>query len=145
MKILIFLHGTLTMHKTGVGKTREDKVKQSKDREASVLDYSSYVPVGNAVEKIKSWKNQRAEILYFSSHERKEDIEKDKIVLKNYHFPEAQVYWRENGASYAEVVEKLLPDILIEDDCESIGGEVEMTYPHIRKDLKSKIKSVSGR
>ena len=33
-------------------------------------------------------------------------------------------------------------DIMIEDDCESIGGEIEMTYPHIRADLKSKIKSV---
>lgn len=28
------------------------------------------------------------------------------------------------------------------DDCESIGGEPEMTYPHIRADLKPKIKSI---
>jgi len=35
-----------------------------------------------------------------------------------------------------------MPDILIEDDCESIGGESEMTYPHIREDLKQKIKSI---
>jgi hypothetical protein len=31
---------------------------------------------------------------------------------------------------------------LIEDDCESIGGEKEMVYPYIKKELKSKIKSV---
>jgi len=35
-----------------------------------------------------------------------------------------------------------MPDILIEDDCESIGGESEMIYPHIREDLKQKIKSI---
>ena len=34
-----------------------------------------------------------------------------------------------------------MPDILIEDDCESIGAD-EITYPHIREDLKTKIKSV---
>ena len=31
---------------------------------------------------------------------------------------------------------------LIEDDCESIGGEIEMTYPYIKPELKNKIKSV---
>ena len=40
------------------------------------------------------------------------------------------------------MAERETPDILIEDDCESIGGEKEMTYPHIREDLKSKIKSL---
>jgi len=40
------------------------------------------------------------------------------------------------------VAERVMPDILIEDDCESIGGESEMTYPHIREDLKQKIKSI---
>ena len=35
-----------------------------------------------------------------------------------------------------------MPDVLVEDDCESIGGEVEMTYPHIRPELKPRIKSV---
>ena len=29
-----------------------------------------------------------------------------------------------------------MPDVLIEDDCESIGGEKEMTYTNIREDLK---------
>jgi hypothetical protein len=40
------------------------------------------------------------------------------------------------------VAERTLPDILIEDDCECIGGESEMTYPHIRQELKSMIKSI---
>lgn len=32
--------------------------------------------------------------------------------------------------------------VLIEDDCESIGGGPEMTYPHIRPEIKSQIKSI---
>jgi hypothetical protein len=50
MKILIFLHGTLIMHKSAEGKTREERVKQVMDGDPSVHDYASYIPVGNAVE-----------------------------------------------------------------------------------------------
>jgi len=39
------------------------------------------------------------------------------------------------------VAEKVLPDIIVEDNCESIGGETELTYPGIRPELKSKVKS----
>jgi hypothetical protein len=35
-----------------------------------------------------------------------------------------------------------MPNVIVEDDCESIGGEAEMTYPGMRPELKSKIKSV---
>jgi hypothetical protein len=35
-----------------------------------------------------------------------------------------------------------LPDILIEDDCESISGEEEMTYPSLQNELRAKIKSI---
>ncbi|MEK7513574.1 MAG: hypothetical protein AAB580_01660, partial [Patescibacteria group bacterium] len=63
-------------------------------------------------------------------------------VLAKYDFPQGEIYWRENGEAYKDVAERVMPDILIEDDCESIGGEVEMTYPHIREDLKPKIKSI---
>ena len=36
----------------------------------------------------------------------------------------------------------MIPSILIEDDCESIGGENEMTYPYIRPETKGKIHSI---
>lgn len=35
-----------------------------------------------------------------------------------------------------------MPDVLIEDDCESIGGEPQMTYPHVKKNKKKLIKSI---
>ena len=35
-----------------------------------------------------------------------------------------------------------MPDVIVEDDCESIGGEEEMTCPGIRPELKSTVKSI---
>ena len=142
MKILIFLHGTLIMHKSAEGKTREERVKQVMDGDSSVHDYASYIPVGNAVEKLKSWQSQGAEILYLSSHENAEDVEKDKIVMEKYNFPKGQVFFRQAGESYKDIAEKIIPDILIEDDCESIGGEKEMTITFVKPEIKQRIKSI---
>jgi hypothetical protein len=142
MKILIFLHGTLIMHKSAKNKTREERVKQVMDGDLSVHDYASYIPVGNAVEKLKSWQSQGAEILYLSSHETAEDVEKDKSVLEKYGFPKGQIFYRQNGESYKGIAEKIIPDVLIEDDCESIGGEKEMTITFVKPEIKQKIKSI---
>jgi len=130
------------MHKNAEGKTREERVKQVMDAEPSVHDYASYIPVGNAVEKLKSWQSQGAEILYLSSHETAEDVEKDKIVLEKYNFPKGQVFHRQNGESYKDIAEKIIPDVLVEDDCESIGGEKEMTITFVKPEIKQKIKSI---
>lgn len=142
MKILIFLHGTLIMHKNAEGRTREERVRQVVDRDPSVHDYASYIPVGDAVEKLKSWKSQGAEILYISSHKTDTDVEKDKIVLEKYNFPKGPVFYRQNGASYNDIVEAITPDVLIEDDCESLGGAEEMTITFVKPEIKQKIKSV---
>ena len=130
------------MHKSAEGKIREERVKQVMDAEQSVHDYASYIPVGNVIEKLKSWKSQGAEILYLSSHESAEDIEKDKLVLEKYNFPKGQVFYRQNGESYKDIAEKIIPDVLIEDDCESIGGEKEMTITFVKPEIKQKIKSI---
>ena len=66
--------------------------------------------------------------MYLSSHETAEDVEKDKFVLEKYDFPKGQVFYRQNGESYKDIAEKIIPYVLIEDDCESIGGEKEMKY-----------------
>jgi len=54
----------------------------------------------------------------------------------------SSIAFRQKGEEYKDLAEKLMLDILVEDDCESIGGEQEMTYPHIRPDFKEKIKPV---
>ena len=142
MKILIFLHGTLIMHKSAKGKTREERVGQAINADSSVHEYASYIPVGNAVEKLKSWQQQGSEILYLSSHETAEDVEKDKSVLEKYCFPKGQIFYRQNGESYKDIAEKNIPDVLIEDDCESIGGKKEMTITFVKPEIKLKIKSI---
>jgi hypothetical protein len=142
MKIMVFLHGTTIMHIGAVGRTREERAKQVLNRDKSLYDFASYVPVDNAVKKLRAWRQRGAEIVYLSSHKRVEDVEIDKAVLRNHAFPDGQVFFRHNGEQYNDVAERVLPDILIEDDALSIGGEIEMTYPHIKPELKAKIKSI---
>ena len=142
MKIMVFLHGTAIMHKNARGRTREERIRQVLDGDESLHDFESYVPVGNVVQRLQAWKGQGAEIVYLSSHKNAAEVEKDKLVLRTYGFPDGCVYFRQGGKPYNEIAESVLPDILIEDDCESIGGKKEMTYPHIKSELKARIKSI---
>ena len=130
------------MHKNAVNRTREERVRQVLDGDESLYDFAAYVPVDNVVQKLWTWKKQGAEIAYLSSHKKAEDVERDKIVLQEHGFPDGQVFFRQDGERYSEVAERASPDILIEDDCESIGGEKNMTYPHIHPKSKVKIKSI---
>lgn len=142
MKILIFIEGTILMHKNGKGIPREEIVKQVEEKETSVKDYSSYIFIGNAGEKIKKWEDDGATIVYITSRKELKEIKMIRNVLKRYNFPDCDLVFRRKWESYADVAERVMPDILIEDDCESIGGKAEMTYTNIKDELKIKIKSV---
>jgi len=144
VKILVFLHGTSIMHRNAKGLAREEAIRQVTEGDESLHDYASYIPVGNAAKKLRGWKGQRTRICYLSSHKNAGDVEKDKFVLKKYAFPDDQIFYRRNIEEYKDVVERIrpLPDVIVEDDCESIGGKVEMVYPNLRQELKSKIKSI---
>jgi hypothetical protein len=142
MKIMVFLHGTTIMHGNAVGRPREERVKQVIDGDESLYDFAAYVPVENAAAKLKVWEKQGAEMLYLSSHKIIDNIVVDEAVLRRHCFPDGQVLYRQNGEQYKDVAERVLPDILIEDDCESIGGEKEMAYPNINPEVKAKIKSI---
>jgi len=143
MRILIFTEGTILMHKVAFGCTRTEIVKQVKNKIKGIKDYASYIPIGNAVSKIATWQSQEAEICYLTSRRTQKEIEAIKSVLKSYDFSKGRLYHRKKDEQYKDVAERIMPDILIEDDCESIGGEKEMTYPHIKVRLKQKIKSIS--
>ena len=142
MTLLIFLHGTIIMHPGGIGKIREERVVQSLNQEESVWDFDSYVSIGNAVAKLTSWEQQGLEIIYLSSHESEIDVEKDKMVLEKFSFPVGQILYRRNEEKYKDTVERIVPDVLIEDDCESIGGADEMTITHVDPEIKKKIRSI---
>lgn len=60
IKMLVFTEGTIIMH---IEKEQE-----------SVHDYASYVPIGNAIKKLNSWKNQGARILYLTSRKMPDEV-----------------------------------------------------------------------
>ena len=130
------------MHKGAVGHDRSTVIKQVMEHNQSVNNYAEYVPIGNSVEKIRRWQKQGAKIYYVTS--RKTDVQLNDIrfTLKKYQFPKGPLEYRKTDEEYKDVVERLMPDIFIEDDCESIGGKKEMTYPQINRDSKEKITSV---
>ena len=130
------------MHKNAVGHTHEEIVKQVEEKGNSVHDYKSYVPVGDAVKKLQNWKNDGAEILYLSSRRNPKEIEQIQNVLKKYNFPDGQLLFRRKNEEYKDVAERVIPDVLVEDDSKSIGGIDEMTITHVKPDIKKKIKSV---
>lgn len=124
--------------------TREEVIRQVREGDESVHDYASYIPVGKAAEKLQEWKKQGAELCYLSSHRNARDVEKDRFVLKRCAFPDGRIFYRRNREEYKDVVERIrpLPDVIVEDDCESIGGEVEMVYPNLRPESKKRINSI---
>ncbi len=142
MKILIFLHGTTLMHRNAVGRSRAQRVKQVMDGDKSLPDFASYVPVDNAVQKLLAWTQRGAEIAYLSSQQGAAEVEQDERVLRNYGFPAGQVFFRSGHEAYADVLQRVVPDLLIEDDCESIGGERAMITPHLPPELKATVKSI---
>ena len=135
----------MAMKLPSMKKRQVERVKQVKEKDLSVLRYEEYMPIGNVVNKLNNWVNQGAEIVYLSSHENNGGVEKDKIVLNKYNFPKGEIYFRKGRQTYKDIAEKIMPDILIEDDCESIGGKKEMTYTHINPKAKERIKLISVR
>jgi hypothetical protein len=142
MKILVFLHGTTTMHKNAVGRSHDEILHQVASEEPSIRDFSSYVPVGNAVRKLKTWQEQGAQIEYLSSRRMAGELEMDESVLAKYSFPEGPIHFRQPGETYKDVAERIVPDILIEDDCECIGGAEQMTITFVKPEIKQRIKSI---
>ncbi len=126
MKLLVFTEGTIIMHKD----------------ESSIHNYAEYVPIGNAAEKLNNWRRQGAEILYLTSRTKEKEIDDIKNVLNKYDFSEGHLFFRKGKEMYKDIAEKVMPDILIEDDCESIGGVDNMTITYVKSEIKEKIKSI---
>ncbi len=153
MKILIFTEGTIIMHKSAEGHTREEIVRQSQNKiinwiqwalrlKGSVSDYESYIPIGDAPVKLKNWKKDGAEIFYLTSRRNPDEIQQIQKVLKKYIFPEGQLLFRRKGEEYKDIAERVIPHVLVEDDCESIGGIGEMAITHIKPEIKKKIRPI---
>ena len=68
MRLLVFLHGTVLMHAGGVGVSRAERVAQVRAKHPTVGEYEAYVPVGDAVAKLRRWQDAGAAVAYLSSH-----------------------------------------------------------------------------
>ena len=111
------------MHYAALGKPRKEVIRQVKEGNASVKDCSSYIPIGNAASKIRKWQQQGASISYLTSRKSAKEVSEIRNVLKRHGFPEGELFYRSGKEEYKDVVLRAEPDILIEDDCESIGAD----------------------
>jgi hypothetical protein len=129
VRVMVFLHGTAIMHASAVGRPRAERVLQSSQRDPSVTDFASYVPTEAAVGKVRAWQRGGAYLCYLSSRRGAADARVDRDVLDRHGFPAGPVFFREPGESYADVARRAGADVVVEDDCESIGGSTEMAAP----------------
>ncbi len=142
MRILIFTEGTILIHKNSQGLSREQIIQQVRDGDVSIHDFESYIPIGNAAQRLKQLQSDGHEILYLTSRRRPEEIRAIQNVLDKNGFPEGELNYRRWDETYAHIVEKIMPDILIEDDCESIGGEKEVTFHDMGDEAKRKMRRI---
>ena len=109
------------------------------------FNVASYIPIKNSVNIIKSWVEQSAEIVYCTSRKNLKEVNEVKDIFMKYNFMGSRLYYREKDQEYKDLVELVLPHILIEDDCRSIGGKNQMCITHVDAAVKDKIKSIPVR
>ena len=125
MKVGVFLHGTAIMHAAAAGVERDERVRQVRRGDPGLRDFASYIPTPGAAEKLAAWERRGATLAYLSSHRRPDDIRADESVIRRHGFPSGPVHGRREGEDYGALVERLGLDVLVEDDCESIGGAAQ--------------------
>jgi hypothetical protein len=130
------------MHASGASVGRAERVGQVADgTDPTLRRYAEYVPVGDAVDTLGRWQAQGATIEYLSSHRNARHALADQQVLQRFEFPPGRLWFRQPGQTYVDVVETAAPDILIEDDCESLRlrARAEMITPHLSDRMRLRI------
>jgi len=140
-KLLVFTEGTTIMHSEAAGHSREEIIQQNIDRIPNVKKYAEYIPAGNASAKVTEWQNNGYEICYLTSRRLPEEVAAIQGVLDKYNFPKAPLYYRQGGETYGDAAMRIMPDIIVDDSCESIGAH-EITWSQLPPDIQKKIKSV---
>ncbi len=125
MKIMIFIEGTTFYTKFPM----------------FLFTKYGYKPIGNAVEIVNSWQ-EKGHKIYFCSYVRKSRYNFIKRIIDFYGMKYTEILCRKKGEGYSEIVERLKPDILIEDDCRSIGGQKEWCITKVKEEIKSEIRSI---
>lgn len=125
LTIMLFVEGTILKPKSWL----------------SLYNHNSYIPIGNAVEIIKKWQEQGANIIYCTSRKKKQ-ADAIATLLKKYSFDGSFLVSRESKERYKDIVEMVKPNILIEDDCKSIGGAWQMCITKVNQEIRKKILSI---
>lgn len=126
-KIMIFVEGTI--------------LKPKHNNFISRICMNKYIPINNAIEIIKKWQEEGFEIIYLTSQTGKKAMGMAQR-LDELGFVGSMVGYRQVRQNYATLIKEELPDILIEDNCKSIGGEFNMCYNELEEVLQSKIKHI---
>lgn len=126
LTIMIFAEGTILKPKSKL----------------QLYNHKAYVPIGNAVSLIEAWQQQGANIIYCTSRKKKQ-ADNIAALLQRFDFPGVFLAVREQKEQYKDIVEALKPDILIEDDCKSIGGAWQMCITKVDPDIKKNIVSIA--
>lgn len=106
-----------------------------------IYQHTAYIPIGNAVHIISAWQQQGANIIYCTSRRNRKADDMAELI-RRYGFTGAFLISREQKERYKDIVETIQPDILIEDDCKSIGGAWQMCITKVDPVIKDKIISV---
>lgn len=125
MKIMIFIEGTTFYTKPLL----------------FLFTKYGYKPIGNAVKTINAWYDKGHKI-YLCSYVRKTRYDFIKSVVDFYGMRYTKILCRGKGEKYNEIVEQLKPDILIEDNCESIGGLKKCCIADVKEEIKTGIQSI---
>lgn len=104
---------------------------------------SRYVPIGGCVSLIRLWREQGAEICYITSRKTPKAVGAVKKLLLGYGFAGSRLYYRASKQAYSTLIEEARPDILIEDDCQSIGGAEQMCITHVKPAIRQAITSIA--
>lgn len=100
-----------------------------------------YKPIGNSVEKVNAWYDKGNEI-YLCSYVRNARLSFVKSIIDFYGMKYTDILCRAKCEKYYEIVERIKPDVLIEDNCQSIGGQKNCCITGVKSDIRKNIKSI---
>jgi len=142
VKVGVFLHGTAIMHAAAAGVERDERVQQVRRRDPTVRDFASYIPTPGTAAKLAAWQRHGATLIYLSSHRARDDIRIDESVVSRYEFPAGPVHGRGDGEDYGTLIQRLGLDVLIEDDCESIGGAAQTCSAQMGPAVRASVRCI---
>lgn len=100
-----------------------------------------YEPIGNAINIVNSWYDKGYEV-YLCSYVRKKRYKFIKTIVDFYGMKYTKILCRNKREQYSSIVERIKPDILIEDDCKSIGGLKKCCITNVKEEIKENIQSI---